>query len=221
MTFSDLTPSQLRVFNSVKKYIEQHRYPPTLQEIAKELKIQFSAVRMHLLYMEKKGVLRYVPKVSRGIELLYRKPEGVPIYGSAPAGHPFSSQENIVDSFEVQRYLSSSRDVFGIYVRGDSMKGAQLASGDLLFVDPHREPRNGDIVVAAVEKEPTIKRYYREGTKVLLKPENPKYSDIEIMMSDDGFRIFGVVVGMVRALDKKKIDALTEEHRSFSKMMRA
>jgi repressor LexA len=217
MSVADLTLRQQRVYNFVKQFIENNGYPPTLQEISDKLNIQPSAVRMHLLLMEKKKALRYVPNTSRGIELLRQRPAGIPVYGSAPAGHPFMSQENMVDTFEVQRYITASDDVFGIYVRGDSMKDAQLATGDLLFVDPKKEPRNGEIVVAAVEGEPTIKRYYRENSTVVLRPENKKYKPIYVSKSDENFKILGVVVGMIRALDKKKIDALIGEYNTYSK----
>ena len=213
----ELTSRQQKVYNFVKQFIEDNSYPPTLQEISDKLKIQPSAARMHLLLMEKKKALRYVPNTSRGIELLHERPSGVPIYGSAPAGHPFTSQENMVDTFEVRRYITASDDLFGIYVRGDSMKDAQLSTGDLLFVDPKKDPRNGEIVVAAVEGEPTIKRYYREESGVVLRPENKKYKPIHVSRSDENFKVLGVVVGMIRALDKKKIDALTDEYKTYSK----
>ena len=209
MTPSDLTSRQQMVYDFVKQFVEHNGYPPTLAEISEKLKIQPSAVRMHLLLMQKKNALRYVPNISRGIELLHQRPAGIPIYGTAPAGHPFMSQENIVDTFEVRRYISGSDDLFGIYVSGDSMKDAQLATGDLLFVDPKKDPRNGEIVVAMVEGEPTIKRYYRDGTVVKLQPENRKYKPIVVNKYDDNFKVLGVVIGMIRALDKKKIDALT------------
>jgi repressor LexA len=221
MGTTELTPRQQDVYTFVQRYVENNGYPPTLQEIAHGLGIQPNAARTHLLLMEKKRAVRYVPGISRGIELLLRRPAGIPIYGTAPAGQPFLSQENIVDTFEVRKYLTASDDIFGVYVRGDSMKGAELATGDLLFVDPKREPRNGEIVVASVEGQPTIKRFYRENGSIILRPENKKYKPIVVSRADENFRILGVVVGMIRALDKRKIDALTEEHRSHSRVLRS
>jgi repressor LexA len=213
----DLTQRQQTVYNFIKQFIHNNGYPPTLQELADKLKIQHNAVRNHILLMQKKRVLKYVPNISRGIELLQEKLVGIPIYGSAPAGHPFMSQENVVDTFQIRNYITASEDVFGIYVRGDSMKGAQLTNGDLLFVDPKREPRNGDIVVAAIKGEPTIKRFYKEDDTIKLQPENRRYQPIVVERSDENFKIYGVVVGMIRALDKKKIDALVGEYKSFPK----
>ena len=210
MPTSSLTARQQKVYDFIKEFLEAHGYPPTLQEMANTLKIQPSAVRAHLLLMAKKNALRYVPNISRGIELLQERPTGIPIYGSAPAGHPFMAQDNIVDTFELRRYISASDDLFGVYVRGDSMKDAQLSTGDLLFVDPKKDPRNGEIVVAAVEGEPTIKRYYKEDGTIELRPENKKYKPIVISNADENFKILGVVIGLIRAIDKKKIDAMTE-----------
>jgi len=203
-----LTKAQERVLNIVRDYIEENHLPPTLSEIAERLKINVNAVRAHLLVLDRKKVLRYVPNTSRGIELFTQKPKGIPIFGYAPAGHPFMSQENIVDTFEVQKYVSGSDDLFGVYVRGDSMKDAQLATGDLLFVDPKRDVQNGVIVVALVEGEPTIKWFYREGSMVRLVPANKKYRPIMISKYDDNFKVLGVVVGMMRALDKQRIDSM-------------
>ena len=116
------------------------------------------------------------------------------------------SQENVVDTFEVQRYISASNNVFGLYVRGDSMKDANIATGDLLFVDPDVEARNGRMVVALVEGEPTVKWFQKEGSTVSLVPANKKYKPIVINKHDENFKIVGVVVGMIRALDKTRID---------------
>lgn len=207
MAADTLTKAQQRMLKIVREYIEENHFPPTLSELAKTLDVNVNAVRDHLLALDRKKFLRYVPNISRGIELMQEKPKGIPIYGYVPAGHPFMSQENIVDTFEVQRYISASDDMFGVYVRGDSMKDAQLATGDLLFVDPKRDAQNGVIVVALVEGEPTVKWFYREGSMVRLVPANKKYKPIVVARHDENFKVLGVVVGMIRALDKQRIDS--------------
>ncbi len=201
-----LTKAQQKVLNLVKAYIEENNIPPTLAELADSLKVNLNAVRAHLLTLDRKRMIRYIPNISRGIELLAVKPKGIPIYGYVPAGTPFMSQENVVDTFEIKKYISASDEVFGLYVRGDSMKDANLETDDLLFVDPKIEARNGRMVVALVEGEPTVKWYERDGNVVRLVPANNKYKPIEVSRHDDRFRIVGVVVGMIRSIDKKRID---------------
>jgi repressor LexA len=217
--FSDkLTSRQQKVFDTLVRFFKNNGYLPTLQELSNMLSINVNAVRNHLLALQKKKFIRYIPNIARGIELLHQKTSGIPILGSAPAGHPFTSNENIVDEFEIRKYIAASSGVFGIYVRGDSMKGAQLFNGDLLFVDPKKEVHNGDIVVASVEGEPTIKRYYKEKGVVKLCPENKKYQTIIVNKTDERFKIYGVVVGMIRALDKKRIDTLVSEYKALAKV---
>jgi repressor LexA len=201
-----LTKAQLKVLNLVKAYIEENNIPPTLAELADQLKVNLNAVRSHLLTLDRKHAIKYIPNISRGIELINPRPKGIPIYGYVPAGTPFMSQENIVDTFEIKKYISASDEVFGLYVRGDSMKDANLETDDLLFVDPKIEARNGRMVVAMVEGEPTVKWYERDGNNVRLVPANSKYKPIEVSRHDDRFRIVGVVVGMIRSIDKKRID---------------
>jgi repressor LexA len=206
MTLSKLTKAQNRVLNAVKEFIRENQYPPTLSELGEALRININAVRDHLLALERKQILRYVPNTSRGIEILHTKPSGIPIYGYVPAGHPFMTQENVVDTFEVQRYISASNNVFGLYVRGDSMKDANIATGDLLFVDPDVEAKSGRMVVALVEGEPTVKWFQKEGSTISLIPANKKYKPIVVNKHDENFKIVGVVVGMIRAMDKLRID---------------
>jgi repressor LexA len=201
-----LTNTQQNVFNVIREYLDSNSHPPTLSELAQVLQININAVRDHLLALDRKQVLRYVPNISRGIELLHAKPGGIPIYGYVPAGHPFMSQENIIDTFEVRRYISASNNVFGLYVRGDSMKDASITTGDLLFVDPDIEAKNGRMVVALVEGEPTVKWFQKEGSNVCLIPANKKYKPIIVNKHDENFKIVGVVVGMIRAMDKLRID---------------
>ena len=196
-----LTKIQQNVLNVIREFMENNSYPPTLSELGQALHININAVRDHLHALERKQVLRCIPNISRGIELLHAKPEGIPIYGFVPAGHPFMSQENIVDTFEIRRYISASNNVFGLYVRGDSMKDAQIA-------DPDVEARDGRMVVALVEGEPTVKWLQKEGSTISLVPANKKYKPIVVDKNDENFKIVGVVVGMIRAMDKLRIDKM-------------
>jgi len=207
MPFAKLTDAQNKVIQTIEEYIREYHYPPTLSELAERLRISGNGVRGHLLALVRKNVLKYTPNTARGIEILHAKPSGIPIYGFVPAGHPFMSQENIVDTFEVQRYISGSKDVFGLYVRGDSMKDAGLATNDLLFVDPNVSAQSGRMVVALVEGEPTVKWFQKDGPTVSLIPANKKYKPIIVNKHDENFKIVGVVIGMIRAMDKMRIDS--------------
>jgi len=206
MGMESLTESQQKIVNILREFIAEHSYPPSLQELSDILQVNINAVRDRLKVLSRKGVIRMTPNVSRGLELLDRRPSGIPIYGYVPAGHPFMSQENIVDTFETRKYLSASENVFGLYVRGDSMKDANLETDDLIFVDPNEEPRNGRMVVALVEGEPTVKWYRKEGETITLVPANKKFKPIIVSKQDEQFKIVGVVIALMRSFDKKRID---------------
>jgi repressor LexA len=202
-----ITKAQQNVLNVIREFLNSNAHPPTLAELSGILGITVNGVRSHLLALDRKQALKYTPNISRGIDLPSVKPSGVPIYGYVPAGHPFMSQDNVVDTFEVQRYISASKGVFGLYVRGDSMKDAGLATNDLLFVDPNVPAQSGRMVVALVEGEPTVKWFQKDGPTVSLIPANKKYKPIIVNKHDENFKIVGVVIGMIRAMDKMRIDS--------------
>ncbi len=209
MEHGTLTARQEEIYRAICDSFSERGLPPTLQEIASRFGFNVNAAKDHILTLVKKGYIRYTPNISRGIELVRKKPSGIPVYGFVPAGHPFMSQENLAETFvNVEQYLTASADIFGVYVKGDSMIDAEIGTGDLLFVDPKQEAKNGRIVVALVEGEPTVKWFERNGTAIRLLPANKKYKPIEIDRHDENFKIVGVVVGMIRALDKKRIDGM-------------
>ena len=205
---SDLTPTQRKVLNAILEYVAENNLPPTLAELSKILDVSVNAARDHVLMLDKKKAIKYTPNISRGIEIIQLKSKGIPIYGSVPAGHPFMSQENIVDSFELQKYISSSKDIFGLYVKGDSMIDAGLTTGDLVFVDPNETVKRNRMVVALVEGEPTLKWFKQEGSTITLLPANKKYKPIVISKSDEQFKIVGVVVGHISSKDKLRLDKI-------------
>jgi len=209
MKSSKLTAAQRRVYDWIVRYIDRMSISPTLAEIADGLGYRHvSSMLVHINALDKKGYIRRHPNIARGIELLREKTESIPVYGYVPAGNPFLSDENIVDNFELRRYISAPKSVFGLYVRGDSMRDAALYEGDLVFVDPTKEPNNGEIIVALVNGEPTVKRYYRENGTITLKPENKKYSPIFINSHSEEFRFIGTVIGLIRRIDKRRIDRI-------------
>ncbi len=204
-----LTSAQKRVYDWIIDYIDRMNMSPTLAEIAAGLGYRHvSSMIVHVHALAKKGFIKRHPNIARGIELIRRKAGAIPIYGFVPAGVPFLSDENIVDNFELRRYISAPTNVFGLYVRGDSMRDAALYEGDLLFIDPTKEPQNGEIVVAMVNGDPTVKRYYRENGTITLKPENRKYSSIVVNAQSEQFRFIGTVIGLIRRIDKRRIDRI-------------
>ncbi len=204
-----LTSAQQRVYNWIVDYIKRMNMSPTLAEIAEGLGYRHvSSMIVHLTALTKKGFIKRHPNIARGIELIRHKVNTIPVYGFVPAGVPFLSDENIVDNFELRRYISAPANVFGLYVRGDSMRDAALYEGDLLFVDPTKEPQNGEIIVAMVNGDPTVKRYYRENGTITLKPENTRYAPIIVNAHSEQFRCIGTVIGLIRRIDKRRIDQI-------------
>jgi repressor LexA len=204
-----LTGAQQRVYSWIVDYFERMNMSPTLAEIADGLGYRHvSSMIVHINALAKKGFIIKHPNIARGIEIARVRQGSVPVYGTVAAGYPFLSDENIVDNFELRKYISAPSDVFGLYIRGDSMRDAALYEGDLVFVDPTKGPQNGEIVVALVNGEPTVKRYYRENGTVLLKPENKKYASILINTNSDQLKIIGTVIGLIRRIDKRRIDAI-------------
>jgi len=206
---SQLTAAQRRVYDWIVDYIDRMNMSPTLAEIADGLGYRHvSSMLVHVNALDKKGYIKRHPNIARGIEIIRRKSNAIPVYGYVPAGHPFLSDENIVDNFELRKYISAPKSVFGLYIRGDSMRDAALYEGDLVFVDPTKEPQNGEIVVSMVDGEPTVKRYYRDNGTITLKPENKKYSPISVNVQSEQFRFIGTVIGLIRRIDKKRIDQI-------------
>jgi repressor LexA len=205
-----LTAAQKRVYDWIVDYIDRMNMSPTLAEIADGLGYRHvSSMIVHINALAKKGFIKRHPNIARGLEVIRRRPTAIPVYGYVPAGAPFLSDENIVDNFELRRYISAPSNVFGLYVRGDSMRDAALYEGDLLFVDPTKEPQNGEIIVALVNGDPTVKRYYRENGTITLKPENSKYTPIVVHAQSEQFRCIGTVIGLIRRIDKRRIDQIT------------
>lgn len=212
---AQLTKRQTEIYQAVCDSLNERGVPPTLQELATRFGFNVNAAKDHVLSLVRKGYLRYTPNISRGIEVVRKAQRGIPVYGFVPAGHPFMSQENLAETFvNIEKYLTASRDVFGVYVKGDSMIEAEIGTGDLLFVDPKQEAKNGRIVVALVEGEPTVKWFERDGDTIRLIPANKKYQPILVNRNDENFKIAGVVVGMIRALDKQRIDEMLKYKRA-------
>jgi repressor LexA len=175
-----LTSRQKEILTFVQRYSEAHGYPPSVREIGQALGLTSSStVHSHLAALERKGYLRRDPSKPRALEILRDEREipakkviSLPIVGQVAAGQPILAQENIEDYFPLPVEFVRSEDAFILHVRGDSMINAGIYDGDLLVVRRQQTAQNGDIVVARVEDEATVKRFFKEPDRIRLQPEN-------------------------------------------------
>jgi repressor LexA len=231
MSTSQLTERQLEVLRFIATEIEDKGYPPTIREIGEALGIaSTNGVNDHLKALERKGYLQRDPVKSRAliptsaarealgdrggdgdkvVSLLARrelKGSGrlveIPIIGRVAAGQPILAQEQVEDTVQVDSFfLGTSKKVYGLRVQGDSMIGDGILSGDYIFVKKQLQADDGEIVVALIDDEATVKRVYFEGDRVRFQPSNPRMAPIYVRRDD--FRstmILGVVVGVYRKI---------------------
>jgi len=202
----DLTKRQQEIFDFIKRYSAKYGYPPTVRDIGKAVGLASSStVHAHLGNLEKLGLLRRDPSKPRAIELLDRavdqvrqlvSPSGLPLIGSVAAGQPVLAEENIEDYIEVPPMAGGEEGEFILRVRGESMKDAGILPDDFVVVRPQETATDGDVVVALVGEEATVKRFFRESDHVRLQPEN---ADMEPIRSKE-VRVLGRVVGLFRSM---------------------
>jgi len=194
-----LTPRQAQVLDLIKHHINDTGYPPTRADIAAELGFRSpNAAEEHLKALARKGAIEMIPGTSRGIRL--PEDSGLPVIGRVAAGSPILAAEHIEDRVDIAAGFFHPRADYLLRVRGDSMIDAGILDGDLLAVHRTPEAQNGQIVVARVEDEVTVKRFQRgrNRTRVTLLPENPNYSPIEVDLREQAFVIEGLSVGVLR-----------------------
>ena len=190
----NLTSQQIKVFDVIKNHLTINGYPPTRAEIAKTLNFKsVNAAESHIKALVKKGVIEKVPGSSRGIRLV-EDLAGIPLIGSVAAGLPITAVENVEKN--IPNPLNKHVDFF-LRVKGQSMVGAGILEDDLVGVKKSSNAENGQIVVARIEDEVTLKRFKKVGNKVNLIAENKKFKDILIDESMD-LTIEGIAVGIVR-----------------------
>jgi repressor LexA len=199
----DLTKRQQEIFEFIKKYSAKYGYPPTVRDIGKAVGLASSStVHAHLANLEKVGLLRRDPSKPRAIELLDRAADavksvvsssGLPLVGSVAAGQPILAEENIEDYVQVGD-LADGEGEFVLMVRGESMKNVGILPGDMVVVRPQETASNGEIVVALVGEEATVKTFYKEADHVRLQPENDTMEPIR----SREVRVLGRVVGVMR-----------------------
>ena len=193
-----LTRRQAEVLDVIRSHIADTGYPPTRADIAAELGFRSAnAAEEHLKALARKGAIEVIPGTSRGIRL--PRGNGLPIIGRVAAGSPLLAVEHIEDTCDVPPSLFSPRADFLLRVRGDSMTGVGILDGDLLAVHKTAEARDGQIVVARIEDEVTVKRLQRpRRDQVLLLPENDDYEPIEVDLRRQELVIEGLSVGVIR-----------------------
>lgn len=193
-----LTRRQAEVLDVIRSHIADTGYPPTRADIASELGFRSAnAAEEHLKALARKGAIEVIPGTSRGIRL--PGGNGLPIIGRVAAGSPLLAVEHIEDTCDVPPSLFSPRADFLLRVRGDSMTGVGILDGDLLAVHKTTEARDGQIVVARIEDEVTVKRLQRRRPdQVLLLPENDDYDPIEVDLRRQELVIEGLSVGVIR-----------------------
>ena len=194
-----LTPRQAEVLAFIKSYIGETGYPPTRADIANELGFKSAnASEEHLKALARKGAIEMIPGTSRGIKL----PEsgGIPIVGRVAAGNPILAEEHIEDYCELPATFFNPAADYLLQVRGDSMIEIGILDGDLLAVHRTKKINSGDIVVARIEDEVTVKRFRKGRSKhqVTLEPENQENSPIEVDLRHQEFEIEGLGVGILR-----------------------
>jgi repressor LexA len=201
----DLTKRQQEIFEFIKKYSAGHGYPPTVRDIGKAVGLASSStVHAHLANLEKVGLLRRDPSKPRAIELLDKAVDaaksvvgaqaGLPLVGSVAAGQPILAEENIEEYVDVSVLADGKEGEFVLAVRGDSMIDAGILDGDYVVVRPQETALDGEIVVALVGEEATVKRFFKEADHIRLQPEN---ASMEPIRTRD-MSIVGRVVGVFR-----------------------
>ncbi len=200
-----LTQRQQQVFDVIKTNIDTAGMPPTRAEIARELGFRSAnAAEEHLRALARKGVIEIIPGASRGIRLVGAAVEtavGLPLIGRVAAGEPILAQEHVEKHYNVDPNLFKPKADFFLRVSGMSMKDIGIMDGDLLAVHKTQDVHDGQVVVARVDDDVTVKRLERNGKQVLLHPENAEFSSIIVDLKHQSLTIEGLAVGVIRHAD--------------------
>jgi repressor LexA len=202
----DLTKRQQEIFDFIRKYSAKYGYPPTVRDIGKAVGLASSStVHAHLANLEKIGLLRRDPSKPRAIELLDRAVESVrgivrgeslPLVGSVAAGEPMLAEENVEEYVSVPELAGGAAGEYVLRIRGDSMKDAGILEGDFVVVHSQDTAQDGDVVVALLGEEATVKRFFRESDHIRLQPENDAMEPIR----SKEVKVLGRVVGLLRSV---------------------
>ena len=206
MTEQATTERQQRILEVIREFTAERGYPPSVREIGERVGLSSSStVQSHLKTLERRGLLRRDPTKPRALVPAEGRPGNgerdrrvahVPVVGKVAAGVPITAVENIEDTFALPSGFVRDPNAFILRVSGDSMIDAAILDGDLIVVRPSPDAKNGEIVVAMVDGEATVKRFYREAGRIRLQPENPTLTPIYA----DDVTIVGRVEAVIRKL---------------------
>lgn len=194
-----LTKRQQQVLDMIRDFIEEYNVPPTRVEIAEAMGFRSAnAAEDHLKALLRKGVIEMYAGSSRGIRIVEDENQGLPVVGRVAAGNPILAEENIEDHYQVDANVFYPAADYLLRVKGKSMQDVGIFNGDLLAVHRTSEVSSGQIIVARLGDEVTVKRFRRRGNKVRLMPENPDFEPIEVDLRDEELTIEGLAVGVIR-----------------------
>ena len=204
-----LTDKQQAILDFVDNYQKDNGFPPSVREIGRNFSISVATVQDHISALERKGQLQKRRYKSRSLSVPASSRQqaaedipGIPIVGRVAAGLPLLAQENIEDMIQLPKDWAPA-GAFLLKVQGNSMEGAHILDGDYVLVHPQETALNGEIVVALIGEEATVKRFYRSEHGISLKAENPAYRPIEIERSEAAtFKVIGKVMGVLRVMKK-------------------
>ncbi len=212
----NLTDRQQEILNFLQQFLEANGYPPTLREIGKHFNISSTfGVKRHLEALEKKGYLNVMSNASRGISITRDEISQIesnkifhidginkiPIIGRVAAGSPILAEENIEGAIAIDpNFIKRSENAFALKVKGDSMIDAGIFEGDLVIINPQTNANNGDIIVARIDDEVTVKVYEIKNQQIKLIPQNKNYEPI-VVKNINEFSIVGKVTGVIRWLN--------------------
>ncbi len=195
MAVRELTQRQKEILIFIEEYMEMRGYPPTIRQIGERFGIKSpNGVADHLKALARKGAITHDKHTARGIVLTHKTEKGIPLVGRVAAGTPILAAENIDDFITIERMLPIDGKCFALKVKGDSMIDDGIHNGDIVVVQPQKTAQNGEIVVAIIEDEATVKRYYKERNAIRLQPANSAYQPI----LSTNVELCGRVVGVIR-----------------------
>ena len=194
-----LTSRQEEILNLIKDYLKEKGFPPTRADISKTFGFKSpNAAEQHLRAIEKKGFISILPGASRGI-VINQKEIGIPVIGLVAAGQPILAEENVENKLEVPPSMFKQKADFFLRVKGESMKDVGINEEDLIAVKKSKECRNGDIVVARINDEVTVKTFKTNGEdEVILQAENKNFNSIKVNVTEEDFFIEGICVGVIK-----------------------